>query len=120
MQARNITCIKNQTIIESKWLNDIICIGDNGYRYVNFATLSNNDMIIEITALPGNDQRLFYRMDSKGNQYFTSITATGQTATSNFKYESQIFTININDAQKKEYLISIGKGKYFIIIYLAL
>ena len=109
--------IKNQTIIESKWLNDIICIGDNGYRYVNFATLSNNDMIIEITALPGNDQRLFYRMDSKGNQYFTSITATGQTATSNFKYESQIFTININDAQKKEYLISIGKGKYFTEIY---
>ena len=109
--------IKNQTNIESKWLNGIICIGDSGYRYVNFATLSNNDLIVEITAIPGNDQRLFYRLDSKGNQYFTSISVTGQTATSNWKYESEIFTININDVQKKEYLISIGKGKYFTELY---
>ena len=109
--------IKNQTNIDSKWLNGIICIGDSGYRYVNFATLSNNDLIVEITALPGNDQRLFYRLDTNGNQYYSSISVTGQNATSNWKYESEIFTININDAQKKEYLISIGKGKYFTEIY---
>ena len=98
-------------------MSNIICIGDNGFRYVNFATLSNNDMVIEITALPGNGQRLFYRLDTEGNQYFSTIIVSSQTETSNFKYESQIFPIYINDQQKKEYLISIGKGKYFTELY---
>ena len=109
--------IKNQTNIENRWLNNIICIGGNGFRYVNFATLSNDDMIIEITAIPGNEQRLFYRIDTKGNQFYSSINVTGQSDTSNVKYESQVFTININDNQKKEYLISISKGNYFTELY---
>ena len=113
----NDCIIKNITNIENKWLNNIICIGGNGYRYVNFATLSNYDMIIAITAIPGNDQRLFYRLDANGKQYFTSISVTGQTSTSNVKYESQIFTIYINDEYKKEYLISIGKGNYYTELY---
>ena len=57
--------ITNNTVIIKQWLNNIICLGNNS-RYVNFATSSNNDMIIETTSIPGSPKRIFYGIKSNG------------------------------------------------------
>ena len=53
-------------------LNKIIRIGDLNYRYINLASYSNGDMIVETTAYPGTDKRVFYGIKSNGREFFKS------------------------------------------------
>ena len=105
--------ISNNTIINSQWLNDIICLGDDNMRYVNFATFQNGDMVVETTAIPDSPKRMFYGITSEGkslfgeDQYFKTIIISGQTYSNNSRYEGEIFIVPIDN---KEYLFSIGKG----------
>ena len=62
-----LTLIK---IIKAKNLTNIIWIGDKDFRYVNFAKLSNGDMVIETTSFPGNYKRMFYGLKNNGEYYF--------------------------------------------------
>ena len=52
--------IINNTIIKTQWLNNIIKIGGLKYRYVNIASYSNGDMVIETTCYEGEPKRYFY------------------------------------------------------------
>ena len=105
--------ISNKTNIADKWLNNIICIGENTFRYVNFANFSNGDMIVETTALPDSPKRIFYGIKNDGGpffdnqQYHATIVISGQTESNNARYEGEIFIVSIYN---KEYLFSIGKG----------
>ena len=105
--------ISNNTIINSQWLNDIICLGDENMRYVNFATFQNGDMVVETTAIPDSPKRMFYGITSDGEslfgegQYYKTIIISGQTDSNNARYEGEIFIVPING---EEYLFSIGKG----------
>ena len=105
--------ITNNTEITRQWLNNIICIGDNNFRYVNFATFSNGDMIVETTAIPGSAKRKFYGIKSNGEplfdnqQYFATIEVSNQHEPDNERYEGEIFIAVIGD---KEYLVSVAKG----------
>ena len=66
-QIRADDCkITNKTQIASQWLNNIICIGEKDFAYVNLATLSKGDMIVETTAIPGSSKRKFYGIKSDG------------------------------------------------------
>ena len=73
------------TIINSQWLNDIICLGDANMRYVNFATFQNGDMVVEATSIPDSPKRMFYGITSNGeslfgeDQYSKTIIISGQT-----------------------------------------
>ena len=104
--------ISNTTNIADKWLNNIICIGEKNFRYVNFANFSNGDMIVETTALPDSPKRIFYGIKNDGGpffdnqQYHETIVISGQTESNNARYEGEIFIVSIDN---KEYLISIGK-----------
>ena len=62
--------IKND-IIKTQWLNNIIAIGDYKYRYINFASYSNGDMVVETTTYPGTTGRKFYGIKSNGRPLFT-------------------------------------------------
>ena len=109
----NTDClISNITVITTQWLNNIICIGDLNFRYATFATTSDGDMIIEITAIPDTSQRIFYGLTRDGKPYFSNnkdyfSTITISDTTTIGRYEGEIFFVNINS---KEYLFSIGKG----------
>ena len=89
--------ITNRTIITTQWLNNIICLGDDNFRYVNFATSSDNDMIIETTAIPDSPKRMFYGIKSNGEpffsngQYHSTIVISNQTESNNARYEGEIF-----------------------------
>ena len=109
----NDCLISNVTKITTQWLNNIICIGEENFRYVNFATFSNGDMIVETTAIPDSPKRMFYGISNNGEpffdnqQYHATIVISGQTKSNNTRYEGEIFVVTINN---KEYLFSIGKG----------
>ena len=112
--------ISNKTIITTKWLNNIICIGGLDFRYVNIAIFSNGDLVVETTAIPGNSKRNFYGINTYGeplftsNQYFCSIDITGETESNNTRFEAEIFFVTINN---KEYLVSIGKEEKYVELY---
>ena len=88
--------ITNRTIITTQWLNNIICLGDDNFKYVNFATSSNNDMIIETTAIPDSPKRMFYGIKSNGEPFF-----------SNGEYFSSMAKINqiIQDMKENYFLL---------------
>ena len=116
----NNCLISNNTIITSQWLNNIICIGDDDFRYINFAKFENGDMIVETTAIPDLPKRMFYGITKDGEplfkngQYHATIEISGQDDTNNGRFEGEIFIVPIDN---KDYLVSIPKGKKYIELY---
>ena len=96
--------------VTSQKLDNIICIGESGFAYSNFATFSNGSLIIESSKDSGTVEREFYGITKegtpyfKGNQYHLSLNA----ANGDFRKESENFVIRINDEKKSEYLMSVG------------
>jgi hypothetical protein len=105
--------ITNNTEITKQWLNNILCIGEKDFAYVNFATFSNGDMIVETTAIPGSSKRKFFGIKSDGGplfndqEFYATIEVSDQHEPDNERYEGEIFIAVIGG---KEYLISVGKG----------
>ena len=104
--------VSNITTISSQWLNNIICLGQN-FRYINIATFSNGNLVVEVTSYPDSPERIFYGIKRNGEplfpnkKYFSNITVSDETQSNNARYEAEVFTIIIDN---KEYLISIGSG----------
>ena len=67
-----ICSIKN-SIIKSQWLNNIIFIGVQSFKYINFGEYSNGDMIIEANS-PTKGIRMFYGLKNNGRPLFTIET----------------------------------------------
>ncbi len=55
-------------------ITNIILVGDKYSKYINFATYSNRDIIIEISTYPGNSKRYFYGLKNDGREFFDNIS----------------------------------------------
>ena len=125
-------CVIDNEIIKIQWLNNIIKIGDLNFRYINFATYSNGDMIVETDACPGNDQRMFYGIKSNGRAFFNEESGSKKTnyfllqvidntieEKYKYKFEAENFIITINEGENKgkEYLMGVPKGDLYGEIY---
>ena len=97
-------CIIENEIIKTQWLNNIINIEISFLRYVNFASYSNGDMILEFCTYPASTQRIFLGFKKNGrsffknktsekDEYFYSLNAE-QNITLNKKFESKNTIIN--------------------------
>ena len=104
---------------ENNILNDIIIVGENNYRYINFVTSSKGVMFLETSPDPGDYGRIFYGINPDGSSYFTD--SSGQKSyiykkisDNNQRTESEIgyFKLNSNNSNysDKEYLISISQN----------
>ena len=116
-------CEIDNEIVKTQWLNNIIWIGDKDFRYVNFATYSNGDMIVETTSNPGNSKRMFYAIKKNGRSFFKSKTQNIKTKyysmeakdqknnKGNIRFEAEIFiaTVYGSDNSVKEYLVMFLK-----------
>ena len=69
-QFNNEECIIDTDIIKTQWLTNIIWIGEQNSRFINFANYSNGDMVIETSSEPGNNKRFFYGLKVNGNYLF--------------------------------------------------
>ena len=63
-------CIINNTIVKTQWLNNIILIGESGFRYLYFADYSNVDMILGIASNPIQPERIFFGLTTDGKPLF--------------------------------------------------
>ena len=71
IQFDNGDCVIGNEIAKQQWLNNIIPIGDLNFRYINFASNSNGDMIVETTSFPpGTNERKFFGLKKNGSFYF--------------------------------------------------
>ena len=118
-QYKSLECILDNKIIKTQYLNDIIFVGEGGYRYPNFLNLSNGDMIFQTTAYPGKSKRIYYAIKNNGRGYFIKDYSNEETpfySLSSYpqKYESEniIFVYN-----QKEYFLSMGRKESYTEIF---
>ena len=122
-------CIIENEIIKTQWLNNIINIEISFLRYVNFASYSNGDMILEFCTYPAKTQRIFLGFKKNGrsffknktsekDEYFYSLNAE-QNITLNQKFESKntIIKLSGKENKEKEYLLSLSFGNSYVEIY---
>ena len=117
-------CKISNSLIKIQWLNDIILIGELNFRYMNFATSSKGDMILNSVAFPHNSNRIYYGINSKGSPLFkdsngNEIFIIRKTAQMKARYETEkvILKITGDTNENREYLLSFGKGQSNIEIF---
>ena len=124
-----ILLILNTLIFQTKTkdniiLNDIIIVGEENYRYINFVTTSKGVMFLETSPDPGDVGRIFYGINPDGSSYFKDSSGKKsyiykKNANNNQRTESEIgyFILNSNnsDYSDKEYLISLSQ-KYVEVL----
>ncbi len=119
-------CIIDNPIIKIQWLTNIIQIGHNNSRYINFVTTKNGGMIVETTACPGDSKRIFYGLKSNGKGYFFDRLTNKETpfyifnSATNFRYESAVSIIQISNNHTDNdnlYIINIAKSTYNTELY---
>ena len=109
---------------EYSYNKHIIDIGRQYFRFINFTSFSNGNMVFLTSALIENlsKQRIFYGFKENGRPlfndsyfFFTQIDEWG----SQYKYESQSLVIreSVNTSDTKEYLMSFSKGDALVEIY---
>ena len=124
------SCIINNTIIKTQWLNNIIRIGGLTYRYINFGTYSNGDMVVETTCYPPKTKRYFYGLKKNGRPFFTNKTTQNETPynlieTNEFSYTGGLFeaesivikSSEVGNGNGKEYFLSIAKLECSVELY---
>ena len=126
-QFKNEECKIDNEIIKIQWLNNIICIGEKSFRFINFGLYSNGDIILEITSSPGSKKRIFYGLKQNGRIFFSNYNSYNFTMEvknqitldENRKYDNKIFVVKINDTNNdnKEYLVSVGNSDQYIELY---
>ena len=120
-QYNSKECVIDNSIIKTQYPNNIIFIGEQKLRYLNFITFSNGDMIFQTSSFPGNNKRIFYGLKKNGRPYFTKDDSNEGTyiysfncSDNQYKYESgnSIFT-----KEGKEYFISMGRRETYTEIF---
>ena len=107
-------------------LTNIINIGKKNFRYVNFATYSNGDMVFLTSSYnyysnPYKKERIFYGLKKNGRplfkgSYFYSTNVTDGSSDAP-KYESESLVVKESGNSNNEYLMSFAKESSFVEIY---
>ena len=120
-------CPSKTDIGSTKILNNIINIGRKNFRYVNFASYSNGDMVFLTTSYLGNsteqNTKIFYGFEQNGRplineSYFYSFQLN-ESIIDREKHEGESLVIKQsgNNTDKKEFLLTLSKKFSFVEIY---
>jgi len=115
-------CQINNDIKKTQWLTNIIMIGEENSRFINFANFSNGTMIIEVSSDPGDNKRIFFGLNPDGSYLFQNDDTHQYTMTAssnnNKRHYSENFCATIIENQSpKEYIISIANEDQYIELY---
>ena len=117
-QFLNENCKIDNEIIRTQWLTNIIWIGEENSRFINFANY-NDDMVIEVSSEPANSKRIFYGLKSDGSYFFTEtedhqliMNVQNQEGNEdNSRYYAENFYVRLTE---NEYLVSVAnEDQYF-------
>ena len=124
-------CSINNTIVKTQWLNNIIKLGGLTYRYINFVSYSNGNMVVETTCYPGEPKRYFYGLKANGRPLFTDKETNNETPyymketyqeqhPHKGKYEAEAIVIKSSESNEnngKEYFLSVSKLECYAEIF---
>ena len=118
-EFNNKLCTINNTIFKTQWLNNIIFLGEENFEFINFAKLSNGDMIIETTSSRTSDIIIVYILNNEGTPYLKQNNIYKSLEINNNQNNKgrvlvNIFIETINDVQ---YLVNIEQGDFYTRIY---
>ena len=103
-------CSINNTVIKTQWLNNIIRISENYFRYINVVSNRNGDIFIETSPTTESSKRIFYGLKTNGRLYFqneeTPYYILNEMSIGLKRHYSELFNIVLNN--NKEYLMSIS------------
>ena len=113
--SKNI-CIKNNSIINTQWLTNIIKISNDNFRYIDITSNSKGDMFIETSPISDSSERIFYALKNNGRPYFVNSDDNEETpffimnemSTDLQRHESNLINIVLNNDNNDEYLMSIS------------
>ena len=107
----------NDNYIEASITNEI-WIGENHYRFINFANFSDGTMIVEVSSELGNKNRIFFGLKPDGNYLFDKndkgLYEITLTAGNNKRQYAENFCVKINN---KEYISSISNEDQYLELY---
>jgi len=108
----NNECSINNTYIKTQWLNNIIRVSEDYFRYINVVSNKNGDIFIETSPTNDNSKRIFYGLKTNGRPYFQNQTGEtpfyifNELTTELKRHYSELYNIVLNN--NKEYLMSIS------------
>ena len=109
-------CVKNNSIINTQWLNNIIIVSNDDFRYINIASNLNGDMFVETSPISESSERIFFALKNNGRYYFidwenneeTPFFIMNEINEDLKRHESNLINIVLNDDDNTEYLMSIS------------
>ena len=120
-------CIISNSKIKTQWLNNIILVGENNFRYVKLETSSKGELIFATSSCPSSTSRIYFGIDLNGepifkdsngkNTYIIKKTIRRSSTIERYETQSGIIKINGNGDNNKEYFINIGKSKTYTEIF---
>ena len=122
-QYQSGDCIIKNEIVKTQWLTNIIEIGTENSKFINFANYSNGTMILEVSNKPGSCDRFFFGLNPDGSYLFEEngshqiiLTAQNQEGNNlNKRFYAENFCVTINgEENKKEYIVSIANEEQYI------
>ena len=103
-------CSINNTFIKTQWLNNIIRISDDYFRYINVVSNKKGDIFIETSPVNESSKRIFFGLKNNGRPYFkneeTPFYILDELSCNLKRHYSEL--INVVLKNNKEYLMSIS------------
>ena len=126
-EFNNKICIKDNDIIRTQWLNNIINFGDKNCRFTKISKYYNGDIIAISQINPGNSfAGYFYGLKENGRPLFikngkeTPYNPLNNYINSNYndiEYDESEVLVAKNETTGKEYILIFGKFSGFIELY---
>ena len=104
-------------------LDNIINVEKQNFRYVNFATYSNGDMVFLTTeykeGTSAQNTRIFYGLKKNGRPLFNDSYFYSKETNNYAKWESESLVVKEsgNCNNKTEYLMSFSKNNLYVEVY---
>ena len=121
-QFENGVCKINNEIIKTQWLTNIILIGEENSRFINFNNFSNGTMIIEVSSDSISNKRIFFGLQTNGSYLFGKenthqFTMTASNSNNKRHYPENLCVTIKEDSLSKEYIVSIANEEQYIELY---
>ena len=120
-EINNNTCIINNDIVKTQWLNNVVFIKGSNFFYLNIYTSENNNLYSLVSCYPYTNERVMYNLNHEGYGLFNKsnpfINLFLNDSAEKGRYESEIFTLQFPENNNKEYLISISKAPQYAELY---